>query len=80
MNTETKSEEWKNWWVVIPFAGFIVYITFVYAKDQVLLGGMNDYASHVKSLLPLFRTEWWKGFMAAPHCLWHLTVLFFYGI
>ena len=80
MNTETKFEEWKNWWITIPFAFIIVYVTFVYARDQVLLGSMNDYASHIKSLLPLFRTEWWKGFMAAPHCLWHLTVLFFYGI
>lgn len=80
MNTQAKSEEWKNHWITIPFAFIIVYVTFVYARDQVIIGSMNDYASHTKSLLPLFRMEWWKGFMAAPHCLWHLTVLFFYGV
>lgn len=71
----------RDSWITIGFTAFLIYVTYSFAKDQVVLGGMNDYAAHTTNILSLFRSdEWWKGFMAVPHCMWHLTVLFFYEI
>lgn len=63
--------------ITLLFCGAFVFLTYHYAYTKVMMGGQNDYPSHVFTLLPQFRgATWWKGWMAAPHCLWHVTILF----
>lgn len=74
-------EKRKNTLVTICFCILAGYLIFQYAYTSILLGKGNDYASHVHTLIAVFRAgDWTKGWMMAPHCLWHITTLFLYGI
>lgn len=76
-----KKESFKPIDLIVFAGGLLItlYLTYRYAYSQMLTGGSNDYYAHVYLLLSQFLgEEWWLGWMSAPHCLWHLTVLVFY--
>lgn len=82
MNAEFEQKKGKNEYLCfLLFCALICFMTYQNVMAKMLQGGQNDFAAHCNEILPLFYGgSWWKGWMAAPHCLWHLTVLFFYTI
>lgn len=63
------------------FSALYCFMTYSYVYGQMKLGWMKDYPAHVYNILSLFRgASPWEGWMAAPHCLWHLTVLFLFEV
>lgn len=68
-------------YITMFFSALLCFMIYSYVWNQVAIGGMNDYHSHVYTILGLFRGDSpWEGWIAAPHCLWHLTVLFLFQI
>jgi len=82
MSTDNK-ETTKSYEIFITMfsALFLLYLTYKYVYSQMLAGGDTDYYAHVYSLISMFRGENpLQGWMSSPHCLWHLTVLFFFKL
>lgn len=79
----SKKESFKPIDLIIFAGGFLLtlYLTYRYAYSQMLAGGANDHYAHVYLLLSQFLgEEWWRGWMAAPHCMWHVTVIILYKL
>lgn len=67
-------------YITMFFSALLCFMTYSYVRNQMAMGGLNDYSAHVYSILTLFRGDSpWEGWVAAPHCLWHLTVLLLFG-
>lgn len=77
---ERRSARNNDGFITVFFAALLCFMTYSYVYGQMMLGGMNDYPAHVYSVLVKFRISPLEGWMAAPHCLWHLTVLFLYDV
>lgn len=78
-----KKESFKSIDFIVFAGGLLVtvYLTYHYAYMQMLEGGANDYYAHVHLLLSQFLgEEWWRGWMAAPHCMWHISVIILYKL
>lgn len=61
----------------ILFGILLAYVTYVFVLNE-LPKPLADFNGHTYVYLPMFNKETWvKGWMAAPYCMWHLTVLFF---
>lgn len=82
MNTSSAQASRRNGYLfTIAASLLLLYLNYAYIYRQIQIGGLGDFPAHLYTLLPLFRTgEWWKGWMTAPHCLWHLTTLLFYQV
>lgn len=81
--SETKKSSGQNndGFITMIFSALLCFMTYSYVYSQMMAGGMRDYPAHVYSILSLFRgSSPWEGWMAAPHCLWHLTVLFLFEV
>lgn len=67
--------------VTMFFSVLLCFMTYFYVKNQMMIGDLVDYPTHAYVILGLFRSPSpWEGWMAAPHCLWHLTVLFLFEV
>lgn len=82
MVDEVRKEAGKDHdgFITILFSALLWFMTYSYVYNQ-MMADMNDYRAHVYSILGIFRgLSFWEGWMAAPHCLWHLTVLFLFDV
>lgn len=60
--------------IVCIFGVLLAYLTYAYVL--ISFRGLSDYSGHTYVFIPLFTKEnWIQGWMASPHCLWHLTLL-----
>lgn len=63
--------------VICLFGTLLAYLTYAYVLASFC--GLSDYSGHTYVFIPLFTKEnWIEGWMATPHCLWHLTLIFFH--
>jgi len=76
-----KSEQTNDGLIAMFFAVLLCFMTYAYVANQMVLTGFNDYRAHTYHIIGMFRGDTpWEGWMATPHCLWHLTVLFLFEV
>lgn len=74
-------EKKKTSFAAIVFCLLAGYFTYRFAFYNISLDTRNDFAAHAHKLIALFRSgNFWTGWVSTPHCLWHVTVLFAYGV
>lgn len=60
--------------IVCLFGTLLAYITYAFVLAS--FHGLSDYSGHTYVFIPLFTKEnWIQGWMATPHCMWHLTLI-----
>lgn len=82
MNSDNKAVNKMMAYLITVLSFMIVlYTTYKYTYAQMLSTSGNDINVHVYSLISIFRSgKYLDGWMAVPHCLWHITVLLIYGL
>lgn len=80
-DTLKRTGQSNDGFIAMFFPALLCFMTYSYVRNQMTIGGLNDYSAHVHVILGLFRgASPWDGWVAAPHCLWHLTVLFLFEV
>lgn len=65
--------------IVCLFGALLAYLTYAYVLAS--FHGLSDYSGHTYVFIPLFTKEnWIDGWMATPHCMWHLTLLLIHNL
>lgn len=66
--------------IVCIFGVLLAYFTYTYVLSA-LHTGLSDYSGHTYVYFPLYTRETWiEGWMAAPYCMWHLTLMLFHYV
>lgn len=60
--------------IICIFGVLLAYLTNAYVLGS--FQSISDYYDHTYTFIPLYTKETWiEGWMAAPHCMWHLTLM-----
>lgn len=79
--TSKRTDQNEDGILMVFFSALLCFMTYAYTQKQMTVGELNDYPAHLYIILGQFRgSAPWEGWMAAPHCLWHLTVLFLFEV
>lgn len=66
--------EKSDFLIICIFSALLACVTYAYVLT--LFRGSSDYSAHAYVFIPLYTRETWlDGWMAAPYCMWHLTVM-----